>query len=610
MNNKSLIYLVVIFILTVRPLISQQQIPQRVVRAQQLHRLASQYEVNGQIDLAAKLYVQLSKSDPLDISSYVGAKRCLLKLNQYDGLYELITHLQQIRRDIRYEVDLAEIEFLKGDTKKAFAHWNRILEENSLSEEAYIFVGQTYLENRLYKEAIDCYETARSKLKTRSLFIFELAGVYTFLSEYELVIIEFLNYLEVNPEQINYIDTRISELEKNEDSIPKITRTLEKELKGRRPLCSQIHQLLGNIYTRTRNYEKAYENFFALEEELAAVNDKKTGMFLYRFAMAASGDKELEHARIAYEMILTKFPNSVYMDKSRIGLAKILVQKGMYLDAVNTYEKFVASFSQSPEAVTALIQIGDLWYSELFDIKNAENAYRRVLMNYPKSAQRKEVLFKLGDCSIIDDSFDTAQNYYLQIISESKNKFDLNVKKAQYSMARLEFFRGQLSKSLQYLNSYFSTRINNPLNPDYYENNALELQMLIQDYRSDSTGLVIFATAVVLQMRRQYEKAENILTAYIGDNPDAFINNDLMLLLADIYRVQGLYEKALNILQALYLNEKNMYRDKAIKKMAEIYDTNLNVKEKAIQSYETLLAIFPESIYIEEARKKIRMLER
>ncbi len=575
-----------------------------------MHRLASQYEVNGQYEQAAKIYVQLSKSDPLDISSYAGAKRCLLKLFQYDGLFELITYLQKNRRDVRYEVDLAEIEYLKDDTKKAFTHWNRILEENSLSEEAYIFVGQAFLDNRLYKEAIDCYETARSKLKNNTLFIFELAGVYTFLSEYELATKEFLNYLELNPAQVNYIDSRISELEKNEESIPKIAKTLEKELKGRKPLSSQIHLLLGNLYTRTQDYEKAFENILALEEELSAVNDKKSGMFLYRLAMAAAGDKEMEQARAAFEMILTKFPNSAYIDKSRIGLAKILVNKGLYLDAVNTYEKFVASFPQSPEAVTALIQIGDLWYGELFDMKKAENAYRRVLTNYPKSAQRRDVMFKLGDCAIIGNDFDTAQNYYMQILSESKNKFDLNVKKAQYSLARLEFFRGQFSKSLQYLNSYFSTRINNPLNPDYYENNALELQMLIQDYMSDSTGLVIFANARVLQMRRQDSQAENIITEYIGNNPEAFINNDLLLLLADIYRVQGQYEKSLQILQSLYSNEENMYRDKAVKKMAEIYDTDLNVKEKAIQSYETLLAIFPESIYIEEARKKIRMLEK
>jgi len=414
-NNKVFIYISVIAFLTVKPLISQQQVPKAVVKAQQMHRLASQYELNGQFDIAAKLYYQQSIINPLDISSYVGAKRCLLKLNQYDRLYELITTLQKSRRDIRYEVDLAEIEYLKGDKKKAFTHWNRILDENSLREETYIFLGQTYLDNRLYKEAITCYEKARSKLKNNALFIFELANVYTFLSEYELVIKEFLNYLQVNPKQINYIDNRIVQLEKNEQSVPKIIRTLERELKARKPLSKQIHQLLGNIYTRTQNYEKAYEYIFALEKELAAVKDKTSGLFLYRFALTATRDNEIEHARTAYESILNTFPKSVYADKSRIGLAKIQVHKGNYLDAINTYEDFVASFPRSSEAVTALIQIGDLWYGELFDINNAEKAYQRVLINYPKGAHRKNALFKLGDCAILSDNYDTAQNYYIQI---------------------------------------------------------------------------------------------------------------------------------------------------------------------------------------------------
>lgn len=610
MNNKLVIFIILCSVLTGGTVYSQPGLPQRVIKKQQLHRLASQYEMNGQFELAAKIYVQQSISDPLDISSYAGAKRCLLKLNQYNSLYELITTLQNTRRDIRYEVDLAEIEYLKGDKKKAFTHWDRILKENSLSQEAYIFVGQVFLENRLYRQATECYEKGRQKLKKKSLFIFELANIYTFLSEYELVIKEFLNYIETNPKQINYIDTRIIELEKNEQSVPKIIKTLEKELKARKPLSAQIHQLLGNIYLRKQKYEKAYENILALEKELSALKDKKNGLFLYRFALVTSRDNELEFARKAFESILNTFPNSVYMDKSRIGLAKILVHKGLFLDAIQTFEKFVASFPQSREAVTALIQIGDLWYSELFDIEKAETAYQRVLTNYPQSSQARDVLFKLGDCAILSDRFDTAENYYLQILKGKINRTDINFKKAQYSMARLEFFRGRLTNSMQYLNNYFTTRVKNPLKPDVYENNALELQMLIQDNISDSTGLAVFANATVKQLRRQYTQAEKIVSDHINNNPDNLINNDLKLLLADMHRARGHYEKALHVLNEMYSNEKNMYRDKAILKMAEIYDNDLKVKEKAIHSYETLLAIFPESIYIEEARKKIRILEK
>jgi len=609
-KNKIFIHIFVFSIMSATYLFCQQILPQKVVKERQLHLMASQYEINGQIELAAELYTQQCLNNPLDISSYVGAKRCLLKLNQYDRLYELIMTLQKTRRDIRYEVDLAEIEYLKGDTKKALTHWNRILDENSVREEAYIFVGQVFLDNQLYNEAIECYKKARNKLKNKSLFIFELAGIYTLLSEYELMTLEFLNYLENNPKQINYIDSRIVDLEKSGESIPKVIRTLEKEVKARKPLASQIHQLLGNIYTRTQNYEKAYDHLLALEEGLLSINDKKNGLYLYRFALITTRDNELEYARTAYESILNRFPKSIYVNKSRIGLAKILEHKGFYLEAVNTFERFVDSFPKSSEAVTALIRIGDIWYGELFDIAKAEKAYKRLINDYPKSPERKQALFKLGECAIISNNFDTAKNYYLQILLEYKNKTDINFKKAQYSLARLEFYRGFPSKSIQLLNNYFNTRINNPLNPDYYENDALELQMLIQDNKNDSTGLAIFALADVLKMQRKYTESENIVSDYIKNNPDKLIINDLELFLADLNKTQGNFEKALQTLNKVYLNEKNMYRDKALKKMAEIYDKDLNVKEKAVQSYETLLAIFPESIYIEEARKKIRILEK
>jgi len=51
-----------------------------------------------------------------------------------------------------------------------------------------------------------------------------------------------------------------------------------------------------------------------------------------------------------------------------------------------------------------------------------------------------------------------------------------------------------------------------------------------------------------------------------------------------------------------------LYGDDALYKQAELYDIQLNDKEKAKQLYKDVLDLYPGSIYVVEARKKYRLL--
>lgn len=589
---------------------SQQQPREQTPANRQALKMARQFELNGHYQQAAEIYYQHSFSNPLDISSYAGAKRCLLKINETERLQTLIHELQKRRRDIRYEIDLAEIEFLQGDKKKALSHWQQILQENSVQIDAYILIGQVMIDNRLLDEAIDCYLMGRNKLKDQNQFIFELAGLYTAQSRYELMTLEYVRYLEINPVQVDFIDGRLSACENDEGSRDKIAATLEKQVKTNKKLAQPLHQLLGNLYTRAEKYNLALTHFLALEDELYAVESKNRGFYLYRFAQVAAQKGEIRYARSALDAIINKYPKSVFIDKARIGLAQILSQEGQYLQAVELYENFISSFPKSPESATALLLIGDIWYLQLFDVARAEKAYQRLVQGYPWRAEVEEAIFKLADCAIINHNFTDAQKYYNRILTHYNKKPAGNSSRARYLLAQLELFKGFPSKSMLYLEECFNNIVHKPGNADLYENDALELQMLLQEFRNDSTGLALYGSIQVMAMQRDYVQAESLLTEYITKNPDMPINNELAWLLAGIKLQQGNYKAAIQELEALYKNEKYLYRDKALKSIAEIYSTRLHSKQKAIEKYESLLALFPESIYIEETRKNIRILEK
>ena len=87
------------------------------------------------------------------------------------------------------------------------------------------------------------------------------------------------------------------------------------------------------------------------------------------------------------------------------------------------------------------------------------------------------------------------------------------------------------------------------------------------------------------------------------------MGDDIFYKKAEIYKQTNRYADAAkmyeNILE-FYPNE--LYGDDALFKEAELYERNLNDKEKAKQLYQELLTKYPGSIYVVEARKRYRDL--
>ena len=68
-------------------------------------------------------------------------------------------------------------------------------------------------------------------------------------------------------------------------------------------------------------------------------------------------------------------------------------------------------------------------------------------------------------------------------------------------------------------------------------------------------------------------------------------------------------DKSIEMLQNIAGEEsKNIYADKALYLMGRIYEFGLNDSSKAIEKYEELLAKYPNSLYLDDARDEILKL--
>ena len=77
-----------------------------------------------------------------------------------------------------------------------------------------------------------------------------------------------------------------------------------------------------------------------------------------------------------------------------------------------------------------------------------------------------------------------------------------------------------------------------------------------------------------------------------------------MLLALDDYQTTiGLFEKIVEE------GGKNIYADKALYLLGKVYEFGIRDNAKAIEMYEKLLAKFPSSIYLDDARNGINNLK-
>ncbi|MGB5529686.1 MAG: tetratricopeptide repeat protein, partial [Ignavibacteriaceae bacterium] len=145
---------------------------------------------------------------------------------------------------------------------------------------------------------------------------------------------------------------------------------------------------------------------------------------------------------------------------------------------------------------------------------------------------------------------------------------------------------------------------------DNSANDALELSLLLNPQMIDSSNLMTFAQAEFLVERKKFEEAA-VYYKKLAENKQAFI---LQAIAAVRYSEMMLavdnYLEAVSVLESISLEgEKNIYADKAVYLLGKIHQFGIKNYSKAEEFYQKLLAEYPKSIYIDDARAQLLLLQ-
>lgn len=579
-----------------------------------LLRNARSLEQQGKYKEAANLYLTLYRIAPQNITYYLGVRKNLLEIKDYQALASFINEArQQNSQDVRFrfEVDDGDLLFKRGQEKEALKKWDQIVQENRQNLAVYNLVTSAMIENRLFDEAVELYLLGREQLENPDLFVFELANLFSYRQEFRKSTGECLRYLKTNPDQYEFIDAKFAEFEQQEGAGRQIAEALLDALERETTLQNQLHYLLGSSYLRVRNYEAALRHYELIANQRNVnVPLDRDGKQLFKFAGVAIRDGAFEIGRRAFDLIITRYAASPYLMRARLGIAQSYESEGRFAEAVQAYKNLQMAFPTAPQAPEALYRIGNIFYTQFFDYPKAIDSFKFLIEKYPASSDRFNSMFRIGDCWLALGDLDKAMEWYQKPLNDKTAKAQDVVDEANYNVARIYYFRGDFTAALESLKTVGQGGVKNNLPVSVLLNDALTLSIRISDNQADAEVLKQFTAAELNILQRKYAEALTLFQALINQKPKSNLADQALLNVGDLFRSTGDFNAAMTAYSRLLADYTGSFiRDLAQQRLGEVLEHDLGDLVKAQKAYEKLLVDYPNSLLLEETRKRIRAID-
>ncbi len=599
-----------------------QQITQTDVR----FRLAQSYARTGDYDSAIKILQDLLKANPGNIAVAEELRRDYIEVKRYTDAITLLQQQIALRpRDVNAVSQLAALYYLNSEEDKAYATWEGIIKANPKDMISYHMVGATMTQSRLFDRAIQVYLRGRTACGTPTLFINEVAYLYTITSRYAEATREYLLLLKSSPSQLGYVQTSLSTYTNRPEGLTAATAVVE-DASHSAPADLPLARLLAWVYMEGKQYDKAYDVYKTIDKEA-----KANGLELQAFAERALREKSYTVAAKAFQEIIDRYPKTEHTAEVKFGYAQALEASeeeadtlhifgseqpfargstangnppALFAGAIQAYKQVLTEFPGTQLAARALLSVGIIQQQKTGDLQAARTSLEQLLSTYAMYAPVAiEGTLHLGDVYLALDMLDKAREKY-RAISGRGIRTTAPQEEAAYRLAELYYYEARFDSAAAILHDLTANA-----NSDV-ANDAIALQVLIQQHlQTEKPSLEAYAKASLLRRQRKWPDALSILESFPSKFPNSDLLDESLLAAGDIYTLLGRYTDALSAYDTLMVRyPQSIAVDQTMMKVGEVYQNGLKDRQKAITTYEKLLEQYPSSIYVAEARKRVRFL--
>ena len=588
-------------------------------QSEEIYRKAKTLDRKGLINESEELLIQIFNDFPSNDKYFNAIKKILLKREDCLGLMNYTEKYSRAKKnDIYSKIQQLESSIIcNAEWEDSF---NKLLSENIDNSRFMKKLVSMLLKNNEEPLAISTIDEKR-KIENNSFFALELGYYYLSLKDYETSLIEYLNHLEKFPKQLEMINQRIisfsDDISINNNLILILEKSSSKE--------SKI--ILSDLYFKIN----------MLEESIKIL--KEGGLYNELFSMAINLDIIKEH-NMTQNLLLYIINNSTeqkIVQKSIYELAKVLEKRS----AINKLELPISNFMN-----------GNSYFNSPFiktDVKDSIYLYRAKRMYDSLNIKGNNLQSRFRTTEIdfrIFQYLDESLNNYKQINDVTNDK-DLKLKTINRVVDVL-VAKGNLDEALNFINTEISQYIWNKdekinlqikLNQILFYQSELNLvfenlNLILKEFSSqeDSYNDILSILSVVLLLKDEDEYVSNkyikaqlkinqnkrvesigILNSILEgcNNNKISCKNNLTLALIK-YQISNLLisqnkpNDAIIVLESI--NGDSIYTELASIFLAEIYDYIKEDKNTATRYYLLILQEYPQSIYYEIIRKRLRTI--
>lgn len=582
-------------------------------------RLAQALEQAGEFERAAEVYSDVLRADSLSIPANDGLQRMWMQLKKYPQVIHLIRRrLGRHPADPGLRATLGSVLYRNGDERAAEAEWSAAIAVAPAQEITYRIVAAVLGENRLLDRAAAVYRKGRLALNNRTLFALELAQVLSAGMDYPNAAHEYVAWLRTNPTQLAFLQSRMGSWMTKEAARTAVLAAVKEEVESKEDL--PVLQLYGWLAMESKDFDLALSVYHRVDDLSSS-----RGGALMQFADQALRDGACTAAAKAYREAIAAPLHPSRIPAAEFGEARALEELGVASDTlsgsgrtsrpteaqsfysvpIERYRSLVARYPKSDIAANALFRIGLLQFRRLDDLTGALESFRQVMSMLPGgNTLRYDVALLTGQIQVARGDTAAAGKQFL-FVAAMPDALPDQTDESLYRLAELDFFAGRFEQAQGRLDG-----LSVNLKADF-ANDALTLgSVLSENMKNDGDALKEYAHGLFLARQRKNTEAIAVFNALIATSRKADIADDALLEVAQLEASAGFTVQAVASYERL-LSEFRMNSivlDRAQFQLADTYRAEMHDSQKAIAAYEKLLADFPNSIYADQARKRVRQL--
>ena len=583
----------------------------QIINDAQKARLCNEYFNNGEFKKAAECFKDLHEKDKVQDYYYDRYLISLTELEQFTDADKMIRKAIKAAPDkVERYVDLGNILEKLNKSADAKEQYEKAIKQLAPNQVQVSALATAFSDAKKFDYALQTYEKGEKIIKEKYLFAYEIAGIYRDKGDAVKMTEQYLNALEFMPNRLTNIQAFLQRF------LPEMTGSydeLKKQLYARMqkdPSITLYSELLIWVYILENDFESALTQAKAMDKRL-----DENGTRIFKLAQMATNEKQYDAAILCFEYVIKEKGKSClyYIDSKQLLLAtkRNLLTAGFNYSKEEIqllekeYESFLEEFGKARKTAGIMQELAEL---QAFYLNNLSKSIKLMeeLIAIPMldRNQLSEAKIKLGDFFLMKGEIWEASLLYSQVDKEMKDA-PLG-EMARYKNAKLSYYKGDFEWAQDQLDVLKGST------SELISNDAIDVSVFIMEHfnlDTSATSMRFFAEADLLIFQNRFDEAFEKMDSLLLKFPTHGLGDDVYYAKAKIFIKKRQFDKALELLGKIPVEYKDgILTDNALFKMAEIQETELKNKAKAMELYEKILMDFSGSTFTVEARKRFRKL--